>query len=153
MAQNVLAFLRSRNAAGAVIGPRHSFNIPSPTIATGAGNYDTYVLAPEDGNLQSIEFSGIDALAANNTNYITWTVTNLGRDGLGTAQMLAAVPDNTTKATGGKTMDANDIIELTLSSSLGLLKVRAGDKLRIRATVTGTLANTVTVPLYLVRFS
>jgi hypothetical protein len=153
LGRNLLSFNRILGPRGEVIGPRHSFNIPSPTIGTAAGNYDTYCLSPEDGNLQSIEFSGVDALAGNDTNYITWTVTNLGRDGVGVVQMLAVDPANTTKLTGGKTMDAHDIIELLLSSDLRLLAVRAGDKLRIRATVTGTLANSITVPLYLVRYN
>jgi hypothetical protein len=40
-----------------------------------------------------------------------------------------------------------------LSSTAANLVVAAGDRLRIRAAATGTLANTVTFPVYMLNFS
>jgi hypothetical protein len=42
---------------------------------------------------------------------------------------------------------------LTLNGTAANLVVAAGDRLRIRAAASGTLANTVTFPVYLVNFS
>jgi hypothetical protein len=121
------------------------------TIAT-TGNTDWYIIAPFSGSLDSADFSGVDALAANDTNYITFSITNLGRDGSGSTAMLAATDVNTTKATGGSALAANTVRELTLSTSINAGLVKAGDRLRVRAAATGTLANTVTFPVYLLRF-
>ena len=126
-------------------------NYITATIAT-TGNTDGYVIAPIDGFLESADFSGFDALAANDTNYITFTITNLGRAGSGTTAMLAATYANTTKSTGGSAIDANTVRELTLSITLNSVQVVAGDRLRIRAAATGTLASTVTFPTYMLRF-
>lgn len=122
------------------------------TIAT-TGNADAYLIVPETGLLSSIDFSGVDALAASDTNFITFTVTNLGQAGAGSTAMLASTPAgiNTTKVTGGTAIAANTKYPLTLSAVAGALAVTAGDRLRIRAAVTGTLANTVTFPAYQVR--
>lgn len=125
--------------------------IPSGTIAT-TSTTDTYVIAPEDGTLTSIDFYGLDALAANDTNYITFSVTNLGQSNGGSTAMLSAVDANTTKATGGSAIAAHTKRSLTLHGTAGNLSVVQGDLLRIRATATGTLANTVTLPKYCVRF-
>jgi len=117
------------------------------TIAT-TGNSDVYVIADAAGVLTSARFSGTDALAASDTNYITFTITNLGLAGSGSATMLAATDANTTKATGGTAIAANTLRTLTLNGTASNLVVAAGDRLRIRAAVTGTLANTVTFPVY-----
>ena len=124
----------------------------SATIAT-TGNTDTYIVVPETGVLAGIDFSGVDALAANDSNYITFTVTNLGQAGAGTTVMLAATDANTTKATGGSAIVANGKRSLTLNATPANLVVAAGDRLRIRAAATGTLANTVTFPAYMVRIN
>jgi hypothetical protein len=116
------------------------------TIAT-TGNSDVYVIADAAGVLTSARFSGTDALAASDTNYITFTVTNLGTTGSGTATMLAAT-GNTTQVTGGSALTANAVRTLTLNGTASNLVVAAGDRIRARAAVTGTLANTVTFPVY-----
>lgn len=121
------------------------------TIAT-TGNSDVYFIAPQAGKVSSIDFSGVDALATSDTNYITWTVTNLGQAGAGTAAILAASDANTTKATGGSAIAANTKRTLTLTATAADLVVAAGDRIRIRAAATGTLANTVTFPGYVIRF-
>lgn len=122
------------------------------TIAT-TGNTDAYIVVPETGTVSSIDFSGVDALAANDTNYITFSVTNLGQSGAGSTAILAATDANTTKATGGTAISANTKRSLTLNGTAANLDVVQGDRLRIRAAATGTLANTVTFPTYMLRFS
>jgi hypothetical protein len=122
------------------------------TITT-TGNSDVFVIAPVSGVLSAAWFSGVDALAASDTNYITFTVTNLGTSGSGTAAMLAATDANTTKSTGGTALTANARRVLSLNGTAANLVVAAGDRLRIRAAATGTLANTVTFPVYMLNFS
>lgn len=122
------------------------------TIAdTGATN--EYIIAPEAGSLSSIEINPLVALTADDTNYITFTVTNLGQAGAGSTVMLAASDANTTKATGGTGLAINTKRSLTVNGTPANLVVAQGDKIRITATATGTLANTVTVPVYCARFS
>jgi hypothetical protein len=135
-------------------------NIPSgltasqqgATIAT-TGNSDVFIIAPAAGTLTSAVFSGVDALAASNTDYVTFSITNLGTSGSGTAAMLAATDANTTKSTGGTALTANAARTLTLNGTAANLVVAAGDRLRIRAAATGTLANSVTFPVYRLNFS
>lgn len=124
----------------------------SATIAT-TGNTDVYLIIPETGTLTSVDFSGVDVLAANDSNYITFSITNLGQAGAGSTVMLAATDANTTKATGGTALAANTKRALTLTGTGADLSVTQGDRLRIRAAATGTLANTVTFPVYCARFS
>lgn len=118
-------------------------NTEAQTIAT-TGNTDWYMIAPISGNLETAFFSGTDALATNDTNYITFSITNLGRDGSGSTALLSAADDNTTKATGGSALTADTVRELLISGTYNASLVVAGDRLRIRAAVTNTLANTVT---------
>jgi len=122
------------------------------TIATAAGATNEYIIAPEAGSLTSVEINPLDALAANDTNYITWTVVNLGQNGAGSTAMLAVDNANTTKATGGTALAVNTKRTLTIHGTEANLVVAQGDKIQIVATVSGTLANTVTVPIYILRF-
>lgn len=125
--------------------------VVSGTIAT-TGNTDAYIIVPQTGTLTGVDFSGTDALAANDTNYITFSITNLGQAGAGSTVMLAATDANTTKATGGTALVANGKRSLTVTGTGADLVVTAGDRLRVRVAATGTLANTVTFPAYLLRF-
>ena len=122
------------------------------TIAT-TGNTDGFLIADAAGVLVAARFSGTDALAASDTNFITFSVTNLGPAGAGSAAMLAATAANTTQVTGGTALSANTLRSLTLNGTPANLVVAVGDRLRIRAAVTGTLANTVTFPVYNLTFS
>lgn len=122
------------------------------TIAT-TSTTDEYIVVPEAGSLQSAELVPLVALTANDTNYITWTIVNLGQSGGGSTAMLAVSDANTTKATGGAGLAINTKRTLTIHGTAANLVVAAGDLLRITATATGTLANTVTRPLYQLRFS
>lgn len=129
-----------------------SQNVTSGTIAT-TGNTDCYYIAPETMTLFAVYFSGTDALATSDVNYITWTVTNLGQAGAGTNAMLLSDNLNTTKTTGGTAISANTKRSLVLTTTVNNLEVTQGDRIRIRAAVTGTLANTVTFPVYLLQFN
>lgn len=121
------------------------------TIAT-TGNTDWFIIAGIGGTLVEIDFSGGTALTANDTNYITFSITNLGRDGAGTTALLAATDANTTKATGGSGITLDAVRELVVSTTQNAGKVSKGDRLRIRAAATGTLANTVANSVFTLRF-
>lgn len=133
---------------------KKSVNVVMGTIAT-TSTTDAYIIVPETGVLESIDLSPLVALATDDTNYITFSVTNLGQAGAGSTAMLATSPAgiNTTKITGGTALAVNTKMSLTLSTVAGALNVTAGDRLRIRATASGTLANTVTVPVFCLRFN
>lgn len=130
---------------------RHAQQISGATIAT-TGNTDEYMIVPFDSVVDSIDFSPLVALATSDTNFITWTITNLGQAGAGTAALLSAADSNTTKATGGSALAVNTKRSLVLHATANNLQVVQGDRLLIRAAATGTLANTVTKPVYIVRF-
>ena len=121
------------------------------TIAT-TSTTDHYAIAPVNGKLREVLFSALAALAADDTNYATFSITNLGQAGAGSTAMLAATDPNTTKATGGAAISANTKRSLTLTTTQANRNVQAGDRLRIRVTATGTLANTVTQPNFLLIF-
>jgi hypothetical protein len=131
---------------------RKAVSVPIGTIAT-TGDTDAYAIVPETGTLAGVDFSAIDALAAHDSNYITFSITNLGQAGAGTTAMLAATAANTTKATGGSALVANGKRSLTLHGTAANLAVTAGDRLLIRCAATGTLAGTVTGSVALLRFS
>lgn len=114
------------------------------TIAT-TSTSDMYVTAPVTGTLTGVDFSSLDALAANDTNYITFTGANLGQSGVGTTAVLLVGDANTTKSTGGTALTALARRLLTLHGTAGNLAVTKGDVIRIRATATGTLAGAVTL--------
>jgi hypothetical protein len=116
------------------------------SIAT-TSTTDEYVFAPKTGKLHAAVFSSLAALAAHDTNYVAFTITNLGQAGAGTAVMLAATDANTTKSTGGVALTANNKRTLTLTSTLADRAVVEGDRLLIRFTANGTLAGAVTRPI------
>jgi hypothetical protein len=129
----------------------HAIQSTATTIAT-TSNTDSYIIAPVTGILTSADFSGIDALTQHASNIITFSITNLGQDGLGTTVMLAATDANTTKTTTGTAIAANAKRALTLTGTAADLAVVQGDRLRIRYAAGGTLANTVTGAITEARF-
>jgi hypothetical protein len=122
------------------------------SIATTSAT-DTYFQVPKSGRVVSMKFSSLAALATSDTNYITWTVVNLGQAGAGSTALLSTADTNTTKATGGSAIVASSSRSLVLSGTATNLDVLEGDVIRIRATATGTLAGAVTVPSYSVLIS
>lgn len=113
------------------------------TIAT-TGNGDEYIVAPFDGKLIGVSFGGVDALAAHDSNYLTFSATNINNSN---APMLLATDVNTTKATGGSALGANTTRNLSLHLTEANLQVSRGQRIRFRAATTGTLANAVTFPV------
>jgi hypothetical protein len=133
-----------------LFGTRPSnLNTEGKTIAT-TGNTDWYLISPISGQLKEIDFSGGTTLAANDTNYITFSVTNLGRDGAGSTALLSSSDSNTTKATGGSGLTADAVRELIISATYN--NVAKGDRLLIRAAATGTLAGAVANSVFTLRF-
>lgn len=122
------------------------------TIATAAGSTDVEVIAPRGGKLVEGLFSGVEALVASDVNFITFSITNLGQAGAGSTAMLAATDANTTKVTGGTALAARTKRTLTKHATEANLVVAEGDRLRIRAAVSGTLPNTVTLPRFVLLF-
>lgn len=133
--------------AGAV-----SAQVLGDEIAT-TGNSDAYITAPKSGILSSAVFAGTDALAADDTNYLEFGIFNFGQDGGGPTTMLDSGDVNTTKATGGSAIVANERRDLTLTSTAADLIVQEGDRLLIRAGSSATLANTVGFPTYLLNIA
>lgn len=121
------------------------------TITT-TSTTDDYVICPQNGTLIEAIFSGKDALAAHGTNYITFSITNLGQAGAGSAAMLAATDANTTKTTTGSAIAANTARSLTLSTTPANLVVAKGDRLLVRSTAAATSANTITFSKVLLIF-
>lgn len=156
-----IALMREHTHNGVDSRQIHSINLfgstpvqiplATATIAT-TGNTDGYIIAPFDGVLVTADFSGVDALVTSDTNYITFTITNLGQTGAGTMAILSSADTNTTKVTGGTAISANTKRALVISGLINATKVQEGDRLRIRAAATGTLTNTITFPTYILRF-
>lgn len=109
------------------------------TVAT-TGNTDIVALVPTlPANVKwrlktASFFTGAQGLAANDTNYITFTLTNK------TNSNAAMVGTDTTLATGGQgAVTAYTQRALTLSTTAANLVADADDVLLFRAAVTGTL--------------
>ncbi len=137
---------RSDGTKWQLMGSYSQYNSDSTdvTIAT-TSTSDMYLSAPVTGSLTGIDFSSVSALAADDTNFITFTAVNLGQSGAGSTAMLAVSDANTTKTTGGTALTAFARRTLTVHGTAANLLVVKGDVIRIRATATGTLAGAVTV--------
>lgn len=97
-----------------------------------------YIAIPRAGRLISADITGEDALAANDTNYLTFAITNLQDDAAGSAVLSLADDTNTTKATGGTGITAKVPRSIFLSATTADLYVQAGDVLEVKATATQT---------------
>jgi hypothetical protein len=117
----------------------------SASIAT-TGNTDVYRTVDKSGTVVAAMMSAGTSLTADNTNYITASMTNLGQAGAGSNPLLAASDANTTKATGGSGIVANGKRSLTINATPANLAVVEGDTIRIRYAVTGTLGAAITLP-------
>lgn len=132
--------------------------VPLTTIAGAHAQATTAVNSgwrtmPRAGRLVSATYTGVEALAANDTNYLTFTVVNTLGSGSGTTAMLAATDANTTKATGGTGITAVVGRSLTIHGTAANLRVAAGDVVACVETPTGTLANAVTRPTVTLTFA
>lgn len=129
----------------------HVLQSTEKTIATTSTTTFNFI-APFTGIITAVDFSGKDALTAHDSNYITFTGVNKALTGSGTAAVLLVGDANTTKATGGTGITALARRVLSLTATAADLVVAQGDRIQIVATVTGTLANTVTESLCEIRF-
>lgn len=120
---------------------------PGTTSIATTSDTDEYLIAPKTGKVVGAVFSSLAALAAHDTNYVTFGIVNLGQAGAGSAAILAATDANTTKSTGGTALAANTKRTLTLTSTAADLNVTEGDRLRVRFAASGTLAGAVTRPI------
>lgn len=107
-----------------------------------------YFTVPRTGTVSAASIVPGSTLATSDTNFVTFTLQNLGPANGSNITMLATTPAgiNTTKVTGGTALTANASYTLTLSTTAANLAVTAGDVLKLVATVTGTLANIVDSP-------
>lgn len=112
-----------------------------------------YVRSPVTGRLVSAQFVGEDALATDDSNYLTFAVANKLVSGAGAVAMLAATDANTTKATGGVAVAAVIGRSLTVSGTAANLRVLAGDVIAVTSTPTGTLANAIDKPTVRLRIA
>jgi hypothetical protein len=128
-------------------GAANDIVVTEATPSTGS------VMVDFGGTLLSAQLIAQDALAANDTNYLTFTLVNNGNSNAGTTAMLAATDPNTTKATGGVAITAEIGRSLTVNGTAANLRVANGDLLTFAATQTGTLANNVALPMVRLTFA
>lgn len=128
-----------------------NYGLPSSTSTTIATTSTTasYQIVPKSGKVVAAYFSGIDALTTSDSNYISFTIVNLGQAGAGSTDLILATAANSTKVTGGTAIAANTKYVLTIHTTAANLAVVEGDRIKFLATATGTLANTVTGPNYM----
>lgn len=144
-------------------GPQRTFSVTIPLfddvaeanefVVTDTKTARGSFMVPRAGVLTGVRLTAEDALTANDTNYITFTLTNNAQDGSGSTAMLAATDANTTKATGGVAITAETGRSLTLNGTAANLRVAAGDLLTFTGTVAGTLANEVHQPAVRLTFA
>ncbi len=120
---------------------------PGTTSIATTGNTDEYLMAAKTGKVVAAVFSSLASLAAHDTNFVTFLITNLGQAGAGTAEILSSAATNTTKITGGAALAASTKRTLVISSTLADTAVTEGDVLRVRFTAGGTLSGAVTRPI------
>jgi len=121
----------------------YGVNIPVGTIAA-TGATSAYAIVPKSGTISAAFFSSVDATATHATNLLTFSITNLGQAGAGTAAVLAATAANTTNSTGGSAIAANTKRVLVLNGTAANLAVVEGDRLQVTSTAAATTANTNT---------
>ena len=119
------------------------------TVAT-TSNTDVVLIAPFSGSLASAEFNTGTTLATNDTNYVTFTVTNITNSN---AAMLVSDNAATTKVTGGSAWTASTVRSLVVHATAANLIVAAGDVIRVRIAVTGTLGAALSNASAILRFT
>jgi hypothetical protein len=92
--------------------------IQGATVAT-TGNSDAFITAPFSGTVTSAMFAGVDVLAAHDSNYITFSITNLGQGGAGSTAVLAAT-DAKGLILAGALPDVVEDQALALLSAMGI---------------------------------
>jgi len=112
-----------------------SIEIPLGTLsATGTFLF----VAPHACTVTAMSLASATAVAGDNTNYWTFAAINKTSSGSGTTAVLAATDPNTTKATGGTSISAYIVRDLTLHGTSGNLDLAAGDVVVFTATKTSS---------------
>src|SRR6478609_7569703 len=124
----------------------YSISTTGTTSIATTGNSDEYLIVPKSGTVTAAYFSSLAALAQDGTNFVTFSITNLGQAGAGSTAILAATDANTTKTTTGTALSANTKRALALNATAANLAVTEGDRLLVRFAASGTLAGAVTRP-------
>lgn len=137
-------------AANAVTRAKMSTAAAVKNVLCNAGTVDTtgtvvgYCRVPATGTLAKIGLVAASNLATSDTNYITFTCTNVTQS----KDLFAGDATENTKTTGGTAITADGLRYFTLTGTVADLNVTADDLIKVTATVTGTLANTVTSMTY-----
>lgn len=97
---------------------------------------------PRNATITAIKLTVNTTVAAHDTNYWTFAVTNR-TSGAGTTVLLAATDANTTKATGGSAVTAYTARTLTLTSTTADLLVDEGDLISFTATKAASASDLV----------
>jgi hypothetical protein len=146
------------------VGPTKTFELAVPlkdatndahTILVGA-NSRGRVKVPRAGRLIAAHLIAEDALATHADNHLTFTVTNELASGSGTAEMLSTTTGaNTTDSdlASAVAITAKTGRAFTVSGTAASLRVAAGDHILVTATVGGTLANAVDLPVMILTFA
>ncbi len=113
--------------------------IPLGTVAT-TGNTGTNLVMPLDGILEAVYFSGTTTLAANDTNYVTFSILNKSNSD---AALLVTDALTTTQVTGGTAFTAFTPRALTVTTTVADRRVKQYEDLLVRVAATGTLANVI----------
>lgn len=135
--------------------PLHNVTTDEHNILTDA-NSRGRVKVPRAGRLIAAHLLAEDALATDGTNHLTFTVTNELASGSGTAEMLSTT-------TGANTTDSDLASAVAIAAKVGRaftisgtaanLRVAEGDHILVTATVGGTLANQVDLPVMILTFA
>ena len=116
--------------------------VPLGTVS--ANTSQVAFVAPTAGSLKAAKIVTKDAVAANDTNYWTFTLTNKGAAGAGTDKIV----EMTTEATDGTGLEAYVALDLgTLNEAHKVLA--AGDVVLFTAAATGTATNLTEAALML----
>jgi hypothetical protein len=94
-----------------------------------------YFVIPRGGVVTAVSFIGEDGLAANDTNFLTFRLTNLAAAAGGSGAVILATDVNTTKVTGGSATTAQVARTLSVATDEAA-NVAAGDVLKFTATAT-----------------
>lgn len=119
------------------------------TVAT-TSNTDILLTVPRGGLLAEVYATTGTTLATSDTNFVTFTVTNITNSN---AAMVAATNAETTRATGGSAWTANTPRSIAISGTAANLVVAPNDVIRVRFGVTGTLGATLANAHFALRFT
>lgn len=141
----VLQLIGTAGVVGAMLstaGKTKSTQVYRGTLSATDAN-SVLILPNVAGTITAIRVQVSTTVAANDTNYWTFSAQNRGAAGSGTTALLAAADANTTKATGGSGLTAYVARSLTLHGTGANLVTAANDVVLFTATKTASGDNLV----------